>query len=87
MLRSVALVLCCGADEAEFARRAARIGREPAELRENGLAGTPAEVVEKLATYRAVGAVRAYLQVLDLEDFFEHIAFVASEVAPLVAGL
>ncbi len=29
-----ALVMCCGSDEAEFERRAAAIGREPAELRQ-----------------------------------------------------
>lgn len=86
VLRSAALVLCCGADEAEFTRRAARIQREPAELRENGLAGTPAEVVEKLAAYRAAGTRRVYLQVLDLEDL-DHIAFVGREVAPLAGEL
>src|SRR5689334_22711354 len=37
---SSALVLCVGADEAELARRAAAIGRQVGELRENGLAGT-----------------------------------------------
>ena len=35
---------CLGADEAEYARRAAAIGREPDELRRNGVAGTPDEV-------------------------------------------
>jgi F420-dependent oxidoreductase-like protein len=37
--RSVALVLCCGTDEAEVERRAAAIGRDPSELREHGAAG------------------------------------------------
>ena len=48
---SNALVLCCGRDDAEVARRAAAIGREPDELRANGLAGTPAEIVD---THRPV---------------------------------
>ena len=45
---SAALVLCCGADDGEFERRAAAIGREPEELRENGAAGTVDEVAATL---------------------------------------
>ncbi|WAC54618.1 LLM class F420-dependent oxidoreductase [Gordonia sp. SL306] len=78
---SAALVLCCGATEDELARRAAAIGREVDELRENGAAGTPAEVVEKIESYRAAGASRIYLQTLDLSDL-DHLELVANEVAP-----
>ncbi|GAA3725839.1 LLM class F420-dependent oxidoreductase [Gordonia hankookensis] len=78
---SAALVLCCGANEEELARRAAAIGREVDELRENGAAGTPAEVVEKIESYRAAGASRIYLQTLDLSDL-DHLELVANEVAP-----
>ena len=45
---SAAQVVCCGADESEFERRAANIGRQPDELRRNGAAGTPDEVVARL---------------------------------------
>jgi F420-dependent oxidoreductase-like protein len=76
---SSALVLCCGADEAEVAARAAAIGREPDELRANGAAGTPAEVIDKLRAYRDLGATRAYLQVLDLDDL-DHLRLVGAEV-------
>jgi F420-dependent oxidoreductase-like protein len=78
---SNALVLCCGRDDAEVARRAAVIGREPDELRTNGLAGTPAEVVDKIGRYAEIGAQRIYLQVLDLADL-DQIELVAAEVAP-----
>jgi F420-dependent oxidoreductase-like protein len=83
---SVAQVLCCGVDEAEVTRRAAAIGRDPAELRENGLAGTPDEVVAKLGRFAELGAARAYLQVLDLDDL-DHLALVAKEVLPRVSDL
>ncbi len=83
MTWSAALVLCCGRDEAEIARRAARIGREVDELRANGAAGTPDEVVATLARYAAVGVSRIYLQVLDLQDL-EHLALVAEAVLPRV---
>jgi F420-dependent oxidoreductase-like protein len=79
MTYSAAQVLCVGADEAELDRRAAAIGREKAELRENGLAGTPAEVVDKLGRLAEAGAERVYLQVLDLHDL-DHLGLVADEV-------
>ena len=82
ILRSVALVLAAGRDEAEVARRAGAIGREVDELRANGLAGTAAEIVDRIGQWREkTGITRLYLQVLDLSDL-DHIEFVASEVAP-----
>ena len=66
LVYSNALVLCAGRDEAEIARRAAAIGREVGELRENGLAGTPGEVVDKLGRYAEAGPPRAFLQGLHL---------------------
>ena len=80
---SNALVLCCGADEAEVGRRARAIGREVDELRENGLAGTPQEVVDKIGRYAELGAERVYLQTLDLSDL-DHLELVAAEVMPHV---
>jgi len=86
MTRSAALVACVGRDDAEVARRAAAIGREVAELKENGLAGTPAEVVDRLARWREdTGVSRVYLQVLDLSDL-DHLELVAAQVAPQLRG-
>ena len=42
MTYSVAQTVCCGKDEAEFRRRAAAIGEDPADAREHGIGGTPA---------------------------------------------
>jgi F420-dependent oxidoreductase-like protein len=81
LVHSSAVVLCVGKDEEQFARRAEAIGREPAELRENGVAGTPAEAVDMLGRYAEAGAERVYLQVLDLADL-DHLDLVAAEVAP-----
>lgn len=81
LVYSNALVLCVGRDDAEVARRAAAIGREVPELRENGLAGSPAEVVDKLGRFAEAGSSRVYLQVLDLHDL-DHLELVASEVSP-----
>jgi F420-dependent oxidoreductase-like protein len=81
MTWSTAQVLCCGEDEEAYRRRAAAIGREPDQLRATGLAGTVAEVTDKLGTFADAGAHRIYLQVLDLSDL-DHLRLVAAELAP-----
>jgi F420-dependent oxidoreductase-like protein len=84
--RSTAQVVCVGRDEAEVARRAEAIGRRPDELRANGIAGTPGEVVDKIGTFGERGGMhRIYLQVLDLSDL-DHLELVASEVASQLAA-
>jgi F420-dependent oxidoreductase-like protein len=84
--RSTAQVLCAGRDDAEVARRADAIGRRPEELRANGIAGTVAEIVDKVGTLaERAGLQRIYLQVLDLADL-DHLELVAAEVAPQVAA-
>jgi F420-dependent oxidoreductase-like protein len=83
---SAALVVCCGADEAEVGRRAAAIGREPAELRANGAAGSPQEVLDTLGAWAGAGVTRVYLQVLDLDDL-DHLRLLAAEVLPAAASL
>ena len=83
LVYSSALVVCVGSNDAEIARRAAAIGREVDELKQNGACGTPAEVIEKLKAWAAAGAERVYLQVLDLSDL-EQLDLVASEVMPHV---
>ena len=83
MIYSAAQVVCCGLDDAELKRRAAAIGQEPAALREQGLAGSPAELVDKIGQFAGIGAGRIYLQVLDLDDL-EHLELIAAEVLPHV---
>jgi F420-dependent oxidoreductase-like protein len=83
MTYSVAQTVCCGKDEAEFRRRAAAIGREPGDVRANGIGGTPGEVAAKITEFAEIGAERVYLQVLDLGDL-DHLELIASEVVPQV---
>ncbi len=77
MIYSAAQVVCCGRDDAEIARRAAAIGREPDELR--------AQRSGRLASRRSgtgsvsspmPGAATMYLQVLDLNDL-DHLELLA----------
>ncbi len=82
---SAAQVVCLGADEAEFARRAAAIRRQPDELRANGVAGTPAEGLERCRALVEIGADTLYLQVLDLTDL-DHVRFIAAELLARLAA-
>ncbi|MEW2141154.1 LLM class F420-dependent oxidoreductase [Streptomyces sp. NPDC005409] len=79
LVYSNALVVCVGKDDAEVARRAAAIGRDVDELKANGLAGSPAEVVEKIGAYAATGSSRVYLQLLDLDDL-DHLELISAQV-------
>jgi F420-dependent oxidoreductase-like protein len=85
LICSHAVTVCCASDEIGLARRARRIGRSVEDLRANGAAGTPEQVAERLAQYRGAGAARSYLQVIDLDDL-DHLALIADEVMPLLAG-
>lgn len=79
MTWSAALIVCAGADAAEVARRAAALGREPDELRQNGVAGTPDECADTIGRWAEAGAERLYLQVLDLADL-DHLDLIAALV-------
>ena len=83
MIFSVAQTVCCGKDNATLARRAAAIGRDLDDLRANALAGTPAELVDRIGGYAEAGAQVTYLQVLDLSDL-DQLADLADQVLPQV---
>jgi alkanesulfonate monooxygenase SsuD/methylene tetrahydromethanopterin reductase-like flavin-dependent oxidoreductase (luciferase family) len=50
-------------------------------LRTTGLAGTPAEVVDKIGQLADLGVSRIYLQFLDLTDLAQ-LELIAAEVLP-----
>jgi alkanesulfonate monooxygenase SsuD/methylene tetrahydromethanopterin reductase-like flavin-dependent oxidoreductase (luciferase family) len=85
MVWSAGQVLCCGRSESEVSRRAAAIQREVDELRANGLAGSPDEVLEKMGVLADHGVERFYLQVLDITDL-DHLRLVAEEILPHAPG-
>jgi F420-dependent oxidoreductase-like protein len=84
MRYSAAHTVCCGRDAAELQRRADAIGRKLSDLREHAVAGTPAEVVDRLGQFAGIGADGVYLQVLDLQDL-DHIELIAAAVMPQVS--
>jgi len=76
---SNALVVCVGRDEAQTRGRAAAIGRDLDELRRDGLAGSPDELVDRIGRYAETGTSRIYLQMLDLHDL-DQVELIASAV-------
>jgi F420-dependent oxidoreductase-like protein len=82
LIYSTAQTVCCGRTAEEISNRAAAIGRAPDELREHALAGTPAEIADRIAEFAGIGASRVYLQVLDLDDL-DHLELLA-ELIPAV---
>ena len=81
LVLSVAGTTAAGATEAEAARRAGAANSTLDELRLGGLAGTAAEVVDKIGTMREHGFTRVYFQIIDLHDL-DHLDFLAREVIP-----
>jgi F420-dependent oxidoreductase-like protein len=80
---SVAKTVCVGRDDAEIRKRADVIGFDVDELRTVHVAGTPAEVVERVEALRAAGSTRLYLQLLDMSDI-DQLELIAAEVLPHV---
>jgi len=83
LVQSVCLTVCCAESDEELVRRAGMIGQPIEALRENQLAGSPAEVLERLADYAEAGARRVYLQVLDLDDL-DHVHLLGEQVLPVL---
>ena len=60
------------------------IGQDAADLRANGLAGTVAEVVDRLGRARRPGSPASTCRLLDLADL-DQVELIAAEVAPQLA--
>jgi alkanesulfonate monooxygenase len=82
---TAALIVCCGEDDAEVARRAEAVGWSVDDLTRYGACGSPSEVAERIAQWGAAGAVTAYLQILDMGDL-DHVRLIGRQVAPLLAS-
>jgi F420-dependent oxidoreductase-like protein len=85
LVYSHAATVCCATGQAELQRRAARIGRDLEQMRREGAAGSPEEVIARLEEYRDAGVSRSYLQLIDMDDL-DQLALIATEVMPHLAG-
>jgi alkanesulfonate monooxygenase len=78
---SIALATCVGATDADVARRAEKIGQPLEQLKNNALAGTVGEVIDRIGSFAEIGASITYLQLHDLDDV-DQLELIASEVMP-----
>ena len=79
---SIAMSAFAGRDDAEVARRASRIGKTLADVRDGtNIVGGPDEIAERIDVYRSFGIERVYFQLLDLQDV-DHVDYLGSEVLP-----
>jgi F420-dependent oxidoreductase-like protein len=81
---STAHTVVVGKDDAQVKQRAAAIGRDVEELKQGAIAGTPAEVVDRLGQFAAAGSQRQYVQIMDLSDL-DHLDLIAADVLPQVS--
>ena len=82
LVHSVAHILAVGVTEADVNRRAADAANDATSLRAaEAFAGSPAEVVDRIGQFAAIGATRFYLQFNGLADL-DHLDLVAAEVVP-----
>jgi F420-dependent oxidoreductase-like protein len=84
LVLSTAHTVVVGKDDAQVKQRAEAIGRDVDDLKQNSIAGTPAEVVDRLGQFAAVGSQRQYVQIMDLSDL-AHLDLIAAEVIPQVS--
>jgi alkanesulfonate monooxygenase SsuD/methylene tetrahydromethanopterin reductase-like flavin-dependent oxidoreductase (luciferase family) len=86
---SAAVTLCVGTSKADIDRRTAvlhdRVGEDPTTIIANGLCGSPAEVIDRLAIFKDAGAERVYLQLFDLTDL-DQLQLFADDVLPHFAS-
>lgn len=79
---SIAMSVIAGRDDAEVARRAARIGKTVEQVRDGtNLVGDPDEIAARIDVYRSFGIERVYFQFLDLQDL-PHVEYLGGEVLP-----
>jgi F420-dependent oxidoreductase-like protein len=77
--------VCVGADEADVRRRLRILGPPIGAIPDQGLAGSPAHVAERLAEWVDAGADRIYIHLLDVDDV-EHVRLLGEQIAPALHG-
>jgi alkanesulfonate monooxygenase SsuD/methylene tetrahydromethanopterin reductase-like flavin-dependent oxidoreductase (luciferase family) len=77
----VSVLLVCGRDDGEVARRKNSGLTYTPEALEHGLVGSPAQVVDRIGRFAETGITRLYLQTPQQFDL-DHWEFFAGEVAP-----
>ncbi|MEU3185116.1 LLM class F420-dependent oxidoreductase [Streptomyces sp. NPDC006923] len=81
LVLSAGVVVAIGRTDEEARRRAAPLHVKSALPPEDPVVGSPAQLVQRLGEFAAIGASRIHLRLIDLSDL-DHLELIASEVLP-----
>ncbi|MBQ1070173.1 MULTISPECIES: LLM class F420-dependent oxidoreductase [unclassified Micromonospora] len=82
---SAGIVVAIGRTDAEAQRRAAPLHVTSALPPEDPVVGSPAQLVDRIGEFAAVGATRVHLRLIDFDDL-DHVELIAAEVLPRLDG-
>ncbi|MFY1596492.1 LLM class F420-dependent oxidoreductase [Micromonospora sp. WMMD737] len=82
---SAGIVVAIGRSDAEAQRRAAPLHVTSALPPEDAVVGSPAQLVDRIGEFAAVGATRVHLRLIDFADL-DHLELIAAEVLPRLDG-
>ncbi|MGW1058332.1 LLM class F420-dependent oxidoreductase [Micromonospora rubida] len=81
LVLSAGIVVAIGRTDAEVRERAAPLRRRSALPPEDPVIGSPAQLVDRIGEFAAVGTTRVHLRLIDLADL-DHLELIAAEVLP-----
>ncbi|WP_089155231.1 LLM class F420-dependent oxidoreductase [Micromonospora sp. NBS 11-29] len=82
---SAGIVVAIGRTDAEARRRAAPLHVTSALPPEDPVVGSPAQLVDRLGEFAAIGTTRVHLRLIDFDDL-DHVELIAAEVLPQLDG-
>ncbi|MGW5671683.1 LLM class F420-dependent oxidoreductase [Micromonospora sp. NPDC003776] len=86
LVLSAGVVVAIGRTDAEAQRRAAPLHVKSALPPEDPVVGSPAQLVDRLGEFAAIGATRVHLRLIDFDDL-DHLELIAAEVLPQLDGI
>jgi F420-dependent oxidoreductase-like protein len=78
---SAGIAIACGRSDAEALRRAVALNEKSAVPPTDPVIGTPAQLVDRIGEFAAIGVSRIHLRVPDIADL-DHLDLIAAEVLP-----
>ncbi|MBM7082463.1 LLM class F420-dependent oxidoreductase [Micromonospora humidisoli] len=85
LVLSAGIVVAIGRTDAEAHRRAAPLHVKSALPPEDPVVGSPAQLVDRIGEFAAIGATRVHLRLIELDDL-DHLELIATEVLPQLDG-
>ncbi|MFI9639615.1 LLM class F420-dependent oxidoreductase [Micromonospora sp. NPDC051925] len=85
LVLSAGIVVAIGRTDAEAQRRAAPLHVKSALPPEDPVVGSPAQLVDRIGQFAAIGATRVHLRLIELDDL-DHLELIGTEVLPQLDG-